>query len=98
MHPFDPRPLCENLLERGCAPDSTGCSTALKILLGSHFYFPSTGGIETVTDLLAREFVCLGHDVRVVTMSEGDLSQVFPVIRRPSLVELFRQVQWCDVF
>ena len=29
----------------------------MKILLGSHHFFPSTGGIETVSRLLAREFV-----------------------------------------
>jgi glycogen(starch) synthase len=70
----------------------------LKILLGSHHFFPSTGGIEMVSDLLAREFVELGHEVRVITQTEGGGVFPFPVIRRPGLLELLRQVRWCDVF
>jgi glycosyltransferase involved in cell wall biosynthesis len=70
----------------------------VKILLGSHHFFPSTGGIETVSDLLAREFVALGHEVRVITQTEGAGAFPFPVIRRPGAFELLRQVRWCDVF
>ena len=70
----------------------------MKILLGSHHFFPSTGGIETVSDLLGREFVELGHEVRLITQTEGSGEFPFPVIRRPRPVELLRQVQWCDVF
>jgi glycogen(starch) synthase len=70
----------------------------LKILLGSHYFFPSTGGIETTTALLAGEFVKLGHEVRVVTQTKGESDFPFPVIRCPGAIELCRQVQWCDVF
>ena len=70
----------------------------MKILLGSHHFFPSTGGIETVSDLLAREFVKLGHDVRLITRTEGGGAFPFPVSRKPSPMELLRQVRWCDVF
>jgi glycosyltransferase involved in cell wall biosynthesis len=70
----------------------------LKILLGSHHFFPSTGGIETVSNLLARAFVELGHKVRVVTQTEGDGDFPFPLVRRPNAFELFRNVRWCDVF
>jgi glycosyltransferase involved in cell wall biosynthesis len=70
----------------------------LKILLGSHFFSPSTGGIETATNLLAREFVTLGHEVRVVTQSEGGGDFPFAVIRRPGIAELLRQMKWCEVF
>jgi glycogen(starch) synthase len=70
----------------------------LKILLGSHVFFPSTGGIETATDLLAREFAALGHEVRVVTQSAGGGDFPFEVIRRPGVAELFRQIKWCEVF
>jgi glycogen synthase len=80
----------------GCARD--GRCDFVKILLGSHHFFPSTGGIETVTNLLAREFVKAGHEVRVVTQTEGDGDFPFPVIRRPGALELLRQVRWCDVF
>ena len=70
----------------------------MKILLGSHHFFPSTGGIETVTNLLAREFVELGHQVRVVTETPGEGNFTFSVIRQPGLSELIREVRWCDVF
>jgi glycogen synthase len=70
----------------------------VKILLGSHHFFPSTGGIETVSNLLAQEFVELGDEVRVITQTEGGGDFPFPVVRRPGPMELFRQVRWCDVF
>jgi len=70
----------------------------VKILLGSHHFFPSTGGIETVSNLLAREFGKLGHEVRVVTQTGGDADFPFPVVRGPGLLELLRNVRWSDVF
>jgi glycosyltransferase involved in cell wall biosynthesis len=70
----------------------------LKILLGSHHFSPSIGGIETVSDLLAGEFVKLGHEVRVITQTPGENDFPFPVIRRPGAVELFRQIAWCNIF
>jgi len=70
----------------------------MKILLGSHHFFPSTGGIETVSNLLAREFVALGHEVRVVTQTPGSGDFPFTVVRQPGSLELLRQVRWCDVF
>jgi glycosyltransferase involved in cell wall biosynthesis len=80
----------------GCARDAFFDS--VKILLGSHHFFPSTGGIETASNLLAREFLALGHEVRVTTQTEGNGNFPFPVIRRPGALELLRQVRWCDVF
>ena len=70
----------------------------MKILLGSHHFFPSTGGIETVTNLLAREFVAQGHEVRVVTQTAGHGDFPFALVRRPGVLELIRQLRWCDVF
>lgn len=70
----------------------------MKILLGSHHFFPSTGGIETVSELLAHEFGAAGHEVRVVTQTAGEGSFPFRVIRRPGPLELLRQVRWCDIF
>ena len=70
----------------------------MKILLGSHHFFPSTGGIETVSNLLAREFVAQGHEVRVVTQTAGNGDFPFVIVRRPGIFELLRQVRWCDVF
>ena len=34
----------------------------------------------------------------MITQTEGNGAFPFPVIRRPGLMELFRQVRWCDVF
>jgi glycosyltransferase involved in cell wall biosynthesis len=70
----------------------------VKILLGSHHFFPSTGGIETVSNLLAREFITQGHEVRVITQTPGDGEFPFAVIRQPGALELLRQLRWSDVF
>ena len=70
----------------------------MKILIGSHEFAPSVGGIETVSQLLATEFASAGHSVRVVTQTEGDAKVDFPVLRRPRRSDLIRAVAWCDVF
>jgi glycogen(starch) synthase len=70
----------------------------MRILLGSHYFSPSVGGIETASELLAREFVKLGHEVRVVTQTAGTKDFPFAVIRRPGAFELLRHFAWCDVF
>ncbi|HVF70540.1 MAG TPA: glycosyltransferase family 4 protein [Chthoniobacterales bacterium] len=70
----------------------------MRILLGSHYFFPSTGGIETVTNLLAQQFVELGHEVRVVTTTPGHGDFPFAVVRRPSSGALLREIRWCEVF
>ena len=70
----------------------------MKILLGSHHFAPSIGGIETASELLAREFVKLGHDVHVITRTPGGADFPFAVIRNPGVHELLWQVSWCDVF
>ncbi len=41
----------------------------MKILMSSHLFPPSVGGIERVGWLLARGFAELGHEVRVVTQT-----------------------------
>lgn len=70
----------------------------MKILIGSHHFLPSTGGIEIVTNLLAREFTQRGHEVRVVTQTTGGITIDFAVIRQPRPAELLAQLRWCDVF
>jgi glycosyltransferase involved in cell wall biosynthesis len=73
----------------------------MRILISSHFYAPSIGGIETVTALLAEEWIAAGHDVRIITQtSDRSATQVHPcaVIRNPSLAKLFRQLAWCDLY
>jgi len=74
----------------------------MKVLLWSHSFRPNIGGIETMTEILAREFTSLGHHVTVVTRTTaapGD-STAFPfsVLRAPSWLQLLRVVRGCDVF
>jgi glycosyltransferase involved in cell wall biosynthesis len=72
----------------------------MKILISSHAFAPSIGGIETVGGLLAREFVRAGHEVRVVTQtpSEADEEDCYQTFRKPSPGQLWSAVRWCDIF
>lgn len=76
----------------------------MKILISSYAFAPSIGGIETVSNLMADEFVRLGASVTVITETaaersgDGDADFPFRVVRNPGAVELLRLVRWCDVF
>jgi glycogen synthase len=70
----------------------------LKILISSHAFAPSVGGIETVSALLAEEFSKVGHVVMIVTQTAAEKEEQFAVVRQPSLRTLFGLVSWCDVF
>ena len=70
----------------------------MKILISSHAFAPSIGGIETVSRLLAQEFVARGHEVTVITQTTGESAEKFSVVRRPPLGELFGLINWCDIF
>jgi len=71
----------------------------MKILLCSHAYAPSVGGIETLSRLLAAEFVARGHEVVIVTQTAGvsPFEDPCAVVRRPSAPRLLRLVSWADV-
>lgn len=72
----------------------------MKILISSHAFAPSIGGIETVSELLAGEFVRLGHEVCLLTQTPATEfgSFPYPVIRQPSVGELCRALFWADIF
>jgi glycosyltransferase involved in cell wall biosynthesis len=72
----------------------------VKILISSYVFSPSVGGIETVSALLAPEFVKAGHDVILVTStgSEDQVSWPFEIVRRPGPARLLELVRWCDVY
>lgn len=72
----------------------------MKILLASHCFFPDIGGIETMSEALARQWSEMGHEVTVVTQTPYDGVDEAPyrVIRQPSRRQLLRAVRWCDVF
>ena len=72
----------------------------MKILLSSHFFHPSVGGIEEVSQVLATEFVRAGHEVKIITTTREDDGSAFPfeIVRRPGPLRLLALVRWCDVF
>jgi glycosyltransferase involved in cell wall biosynthesis len=63
-------------------------------------FYPNIGGIESVTEYLADEFVRLGHEVKIITRTADDGSKTFPyeVIRKPKAKQLWNAYRWCDVF
>ena len=72
----------------------------MKILLCSYRFAPDIGGIESVGELLAQNFVRLGHPVRVVTASGGDANHpaaTFETIRSPTLQILADLYQWSEI-
>lgn len=72
----------------------------MKILISSHAFAPSIGGIETVSRLLAAEFCKRGHDIIVVTQSDSPTDGNFPygVVRKPGVWRMFGLAKWCDLY
>lgn len=72
----------------------------MKILIASHSFAPALGGIEQVSQILAREFAALGHSVRVVTRTPADREEAagYTVHRAPSLRSLWQLLRWADVY
>jgi glycosyltransferase involved in cell wall biosynthesis len=81
----------------------------VKLLIYSHYFAPSVGGVETIVALLARK-ICESQraqllndkwDVIVVTKTpaNGFDDRVFPfrVVRNPSLLQLWRLIRWAGV-
>jgi glycogen(starch) synthase len=70
----------------------------MNILFCSYVFPPSVGGIETVSRILAEEFVRLGASVTVVTHTPGSgIGEKYAVVRRPSLRELRKLARDADV-
>jgi len=73
----------------------------MNILISSHAFAPSLGGIETVSALLAEEFVKIGDSVVVITQTADGpnlTKSAIPIVRAPSVSRLRRLTKWCDVF
>jgi glycogen(starch) synthase len=72
----------------------------MRILVHGRFY-PSVGGIETVVNLLAREWVAAGHEPLIVSnlpaVPQRSCGFPFRVLYRPGLVEWFGLVKWAQV-
>jgi glycosyltransferase involved in cell wall biosynthesis len=71
----------------------------MKILLLSHHFYPSIGGIEINSEVLANEFTKAGHEVKVLTQTADPGTKTFPysIIRKPSLRQLFMEHRDADV-
>lgn len=71
----------------------------MKILLSSYVFHPSIGGVETVSRLLAEQFVRAGHEVELITETPGgEIAGVnYRVTRKPSLLDVIRLLRWCDL-
>ena len=73
----------------------------MRILVSSHLFAPSVGGIELVSGIIVEEFHRLGHEVRVVTQTldqAGTSRHPFPVIRKTGFLGLWRQIRWCEAY
>ncbi len=78
----------------------------MKILLATHAFYPSIGGLETVARILAEEFVRQGHEVKLIaqtpqpnrTPAEEEQDFGYPVYRRPGFGEMRRLITWCDIY
>ncbi len=71
----------------------------MKILISSHLFHPSIGGLEEVSRVLAAEFVRRGNEVKLVTQTPFSRPNEFPyeVIRQPASGTLRAVTRWCDV-
>ncbi|MHA3772806.1 glycosyltransferase family 4 protein [Verrucomicrobiota bacterium sgz303538] len=70
-----------------------------RVLIYSHAFAPSVGGSESACLLLLEGLLRNGHDVKVVTATQGTNSRDIPcpVFRQPSLRRLLSLVRWADV-
>jgi glycosyltransferase involved in cell wall biosynthesis len=72
----------------------------MNILINSHFFHPSVGGVETMAEGLATEWKSRGHGVRVTTATPLDAHDEIAhldVRRRPSFGERISLLRWADV-
>jgi glycosyltransferase involved in cell wall biosynthesis len=73
----------------------------MHILLYSTVYWPSLGGIETVTDVLASQLVALGHRCTVVTETalddQAELERPYTIVRRPGRRQRLALVKGADI-
>ena len=71
----------------------------MKILLYSSVFWPSIGGVETITATLAENIVQLGHECIVVTEtpSNEEDKRSYRVVRRPTFRERFNLTHECDL-
>ena len=70
----------------------------LRILLCSHWFHPSVGGVESISRVLAEEFARLGAEVTVMTATPGEVwSEPYRVIRGASPPQIWELARASDV-
>jgi glycosyltransferase involved in cell wall biosynthesis len=71
----------------------------VKILLQSYWFWPSVGGIETVSQVLAEGWCNAGHTVTVVTNTPAkqERNTSYAVVRRPTWHKAFELVRDHDL-
>lgn len=71
----------------------------MKVLLYSHVFHPSVGGVETVSRALVEGFAAQGVDCKVITQTPAKEGDAFPfeVIRRPARARVRELLRWADV-
>lgn len=71
----------------------------MTILIQTSLFYPSIGGTETISRILAEQFTTLGHRVVVATQTIHHNPEPFPfqVVRQPSKRELLRLVKHSDI-
>lgn len=68
-------------------------------MISSYLFHPKVGGIEQVGGLLAAAFVQEGHELKVVTETDGpSTGYPYEVIRKPARGRLVGLVRWCDLY
>ena len=74
----------------------------MKVLFHSCVFYPSTGGVETISRTMAEQMSQMGHEVRIVT--ETDLgaaqeleSERFSVIRKPTFKMRIKLVKQASI-
>jgi glycogen synthase len=71
-----------------------------RLLILSYAFAPSIGGIETVSDVLARIFSCRGYTVTVITdipRMDREPDEPFRVVRCPGKIALIREIGRTDL-
>jgi glycosyltransferase involved in cell wall biosynthesis len=69
----------------------------MRIFIYSTVFSPSVGGIETLGETLCRQFVALGHEVKVATETPGCVNMPFEILRQPNFQQFRELLCWCDV-
>lgn len=70
-----------------------------KILIYSPKFYPSTGGLENLTLMLARAFMKHGHQVRVITEERGDGTDCgVETYYKCNVLKKLSLYNWCDIF